>query len=136
MRAPGWRPATGRCSAPSGTPRTSPRPRCPAARPSARRRRRARGRARSRAGPSRLLLEQRRQVLVEPALGDRAAPQRGHAAVAVDEERLGIGAHAVLAAVLAVAVAQAGERDPLLAQEAQRILLRLLRVDAQDDAAL
>src|SRR5436190_1250753 len=100
--------ATTVVSTPLLTCRTSPaRRRCPAARPSARPRRRGRGSARARPGSSRLLLEQRGEVLVEPLLRDRAAAEGGDAAVAVDQERLGVGADAVLAAVLAVAVAQA-----------------------------
>ena len=66
--------------------------------------------------PHARLLEQPRQVLVEPLLRDRAALERGDLAVAVDQERLRVAGDAELAPVLAVAVAQAGERDLLLAR--------------------
>ena len=55
--------------------------------------------------------------------------ERDDPALAVDQERLGVAADAEVAPVLAVAVAQARERDPLLAQERERLLGRLLRVD-------
>src|SRR6185436_2596761 len=114
-----------------GTRRTSPRPRRPAAWSSARRRRSARARARAPTGLSRLLREQRGELLVQPFLRDRPARERGDLARAVDQEGLRVCGDAELADVVAVVVAQVRERDALLVHELQAALGGLLRIDAE-----
>ena len=90
---------------------------------------RARGGRAARA--SRLLVEDRRERLVDPLLRDREAADGGDPAVAVDDEVLRVARLAPLADEVAVAVAQVGVREAELVDRVERGAGVLLDVDPE-----
>ena len=115
-------------------PRTSPRPRCPAATPAGPRRVAKRSNAAASTSASRLLPQQPRQRLVERRLVDRPAALGGYSSPSLDHERLGEGARPVAVGELPVPVTEARVGEVEAAHELQRRGGDVLVVGAQDGA--